>query len=91
MKHYGKECICSGETIKEFLTIDHEEGNGNDHRKSLFGYNVGGVHMYRWLKKNSFPAGYRILCMNCNWGTRYNKVCPHKKGEVTEWPMVTVY
>lgn len=76
---YGKKCICCGEETKEFLTIDHEGGNGNEHRKSLFKHNVGGVHMYRWLKKNNFPSGYRILCMNCNWATRYNPVCPHKR------------
>lgn len=79
---YGKRCICCGESAREFLTLDHEGGNGGDHRRNLFGHNVGGLHMYRWLKKNNFPSGYRILCMNCNWATRYNPVCPHKLGEV---------
>lgn len=79
---YGGKCACCGEVVKEFLTIDHEGGNGNEHRKSLFKYNVGGLHMYRWLKKNNFPSGYRVLCMNCNWATRYNPNCLHKVGEV---------
>lgn len=91
LEAYGKKCICCGEAIKAFLTLDHEGGNGNDHRRKLFGYNVGGVHMYRWLKKNNFPSGYRILCMNCNWATRYNSSLPTQIGEVTEWSMVTVY
>lgn len=77
LEYYGKECACCGENIVQFLTIDHEEGNGNNHRKELFGYNISGIHMYRWLKKNNFPKGYKILCMNCNWSTRYGGVCPH--------------
>ncbi len=76
--YYGKECSCCGISILQFLTIDHEKGNGNKQRKELFGYNISGVHMYRWLKKNSFPIGYRILCMNCNWATRYGSICPHQ-------------
>lgn len=74
---YGGKCHCCGETKIEFLTLDHEQGNGNIHRIGLFKHNVGGTHMYRWLKKNLYPKGYTILCMNCNWATRYGKACPH--------------
>lgn len=77
LERYGKMCSCCQETIIQFLTIDHEGGNGNNHRKELFKHNVGGVHMYRWLKKNNFPKGYTILCMNCNWAQRYSNICPH--------------
>lgn len=77
LKHYGKNCYCCGEKIIQFLTIDHIEGKGNIQRKKLFGYNISGIHMYRWLKKNNFPDGFRILCMNCNWATRYRNACPH--------------
>lgn len=77
-KHYGNKCSCCGECDLRFLTIDHVNGEGNNHRKKLFKYNVGGVHMYRWLKMNKFPDGYTILCMNCNWATRYGEACPHK-------------
>jgi hypothetical protein len=78
LAYYGKECCCCGIDIISFLTIDHIEGKGNIQRRELFGYNISGIHMYRWLKKNNFPSGYRILCMNCNWATRYGDVCPHK-------------
>lgn len=91
LEHYGKICSCCGETIIQFLTLEHENGNGNNHRRKLFKHNVGGLHMYRWLKKNNFPKGYSILCMNCNWGTRYGNMCPHKKGEMAEWSKATVY
>jgi hypothetical protein len=78
LKHYGNVCSCCGETIVQFLTLDHERGKGNDHRKELFKHNVGGTHMYKWLKRNNFPKGYTILCMNCNWSKRYSGICPHK-------------
>ncbi len=77
-QHYGNICKCCGESNIYFLTLDHILGNGNIHRKKIFKHNVGGVHMYRWLKKNNFPEGYTILCMNCNWATRYGGICPHK-------------
>ena len=78
LEQYGKVCNCCRESTIQFLTIDHDEGKGNLHRKELFKHNVGGVHMYRWLKKNNYPKGYTVLCMNCNWATRYSKICPHK-------------
>jgi hypothetical protein len=77
LNHYGKTCHCCGEKITQFLTIDHIKGKGNIQRKKLFGYNISGVHMYRWLIKNNFPDEFRILCMNCNWATRYQRICPH--------------
>jgi hypothetical protein len=78
VEHYGGKCNCCGERLIQFLTIDHKNGKGNEHRISLFGYNVGGAKMYRWLKKNNYPDDYEILCMNCNWGKRYTSICPHK-------------
>lgn len=82
LEFYGGECNCCGERAIQFLTIDHLEGKGNIHRKLLFKHNVGGVHMYRWLKKNNYPDGYAVLCMNCNWATRNGESCPHQNGEV---------
>ncbi len=74
----GIFAVAVGEKRIQFLTIDHVEGEGNIQRKALFGYNVGGVHMYRWLKRNNYPNGFQVLCMNCNWATRYRNICPHK-------------
>lgn len=78
LEHYGKTCRCCGESNVEFLTLEHVDGNGNNHRRLLFKHNVGGVHMYRWLKKNNFPKEYAVLCMNCNWAKRISKICPHE-------------
>lgn len=75
-KYGGARCQCCGETHLDFLTIDHINGNGKKHRESLGG---GGHSVYRWLKKNNYPPGFRVLCFNCNFGMHVNKgICPHK-------------
>ena len=76
-EHYGgnpPKCACCGETMLQFLTIDHIEGKGAEHRRK-----IGTPHIYGWLVKNDFPEGFQVLCWNCNWGRRVNNgVCPHK-------------
>jgi hypothetical protein len=68
MIHYSegtpvcKEC---GETDLEVLTIDHVNGGGCQHRKSI-GVKGGGSTFYRWLRKNNYPEGFQVLCFNCN-------------------------
>jgi hypothetical protein len=82
MTHYCNGipyCMCPkcDETIFEFLSIDHMNGHGTEHRKEIGNY---GMAIYRWLKKNGFPDGYQVLCMNCNWSRSHNKgICPHEK------------
>ena len=72
----GWICACCGETRKEFLSIDHINGGGNRQKKELkLG---GGYSFYCWLKREGFPSGYRVLCMNCNFATRSGVICPHK-------------
>ena len=61
---YGRECACCGEQHPDFLTLDHIEGGGNRHRKSIHG------KVYSQLRRLGFPPGYRILCWNCNWAYR---------------------
>lgn len=71
----GYECACCGEKEKAFLTIDHVYGGGCKHRKEI------GSDIYRWLRKNKYPPGFQVLCMNCQWGKKNcNGVCPHQKG-----------
>lgn len=77
LQKYGKKCSSCGESKIEFLTLEHKAGEGNKHRIKLFKHNVGGVHMYRWLKRNNYPEEYSVLCMNCNWAKRYTGLCPH--------------
>lgn len=64
--HYsmGEMCCrhCRQSDIR-CLQLDHCEGGGNLHRRSL--PNPTGI--YSWLIRNDFPEGYQILCANCNF------------------------
>jgi hypothetical protein len=77
----GAVCACCGETEYLFLTVDHINNNGWAQRKELG--DTGNGHAFKsWLKKNGFPPGYQILCMNCNFGKRMNNgVCPHQQAQ----------
>jgi hypothetical protein len=73
----GVKCSCCQEPEISFLAIDHIHGGGTQHRKKT---GMHGQKLYRWLKINNYPSGYRVLCHNCNWGIHVNSgVCPHKK------------
>lgn len=81
MAYGGYNCACCGETERTFLSIDHVNNDGAEHRRSC--RLNSGEQLYRWLKRNGFPSGFQILCMNCQWGKRNNKgVCPHISGKV---------
>ena len=82
-EHYGgMKCSCRGcdVTAPSILTIDHIKNNGAEERDRIGKGNRAkalGIHFYRWLRKNGYPEGYRVLCMNCNCGRfRNNGICP---------------
>lgn len=68
-------CACCGEKEIKFLSIDHINGGGSAQKKKLGG---GGDKIYRWLIKNDFPAGFQVLCHNCNQAKGAYGACPHK-------------
>ena len=74
-EHYGGFiCACCGETEPIFLTIDHINNDGNQHRKE-----TGNADSVLWLYRNGLPPGFRVLCYNCNAGRwRNGGVCPHE-------------
>lgn len=74
LTHYGGVCECCGEDRYEFLSIDHIEGGGTQHRKKV------GSNIDRWLIKEGFPEGYRVLCHNCNFAHGLYGACPHQTG-----------
>ena len=78
ISHYGGSCACCGENKIEFLAIDHINGGGNKHRKSITGR--GSLNISQWLKKHNYPDGFRILCHNCNMAIGFYGKCPHNSG-----------
>lgn len=64
-QQYGNACNVCGCNKLEFLTIDHINNNGAEHRKKI--YNI-----YSWLKINNYPKdNYQILCFNCNYSKHF--------------------
>jgi hypothetical protein len=50
MAAYGGCCSCCGETILDFLTIDHINNDGAEQRRVL--KHSSGTQFYNWLKRN---------------------------------------
>lgn len=82
LEHYSNgipKCACCGEEKIEFLSIDHINGGGHKHRKS-----IGGQKIDQWLLQQGFPDGFRILCHNCNQALGNYGYCPHIAESVYE-------
>lgn len=72
---YGGQCTCRNcpETNSTFLTLEHINGDGKQHRAEA------GSHTYTDLRKRGWPQeGYTLLCWNCNAMTRGAQTCPHE-------------
>ena len=75
LEHYGgtpPKCSCCNENQKEFLAIDHINGGGFKHRKTISG------NFFVHLVKNNFPPGFQVLCHNCNMAKGFYGKCPHQ-------------
>lgn len=70
----GAKCVCCGVTYTEFLCLDHINGGGAKERMS----EPGGHYLYRRLRKQGWPLGYRVLCFNCNSSLGFYGYCPHQ-------------
>jgi hypothetical protein len=69
---YGGRCACCFENHTEFMSIDHINGyNGVGPR--------AGAGLYRWLKRNGYPAGFRVLCHSCNFALGHHGYCSHSR------------
>lgn len=78
----GYQCACCGETERLFLSIDHVANDGGEMRRNGT-HGTSGTAFYQWLKKNNFPDGFQVLCLNCNIGKHRNGgICPHKSSKV---------
>jgi hypothetical protein len=73
--HYGGKCACCGETELSFLTLDHIDGGGRQHRIRL----GGGKDFYQAMKRLGFPDGLQVLCANCHLSKTVLGQCIHRK------------
>lgn len=64
-KHYGDKCERCGDSDPDTLTVDHIDQKGAEH-KSSSGKRYSGTGLHRWLRKNNYPPGFRVLCIRCN-------------------------
>ena len=72
---YGGKCSCCGENGLEFLTLEHLNNTGKQHREEIGGL---GIKVWLDLKQKGWPQeGYTILCWNCNCAKKYGKFCMH--------------
>lgn len=72
LEMYGNRCACCGETIEEFLTIEHKLGQAGKKKE-------GSRNAYGKAIKDYRPDLYEILCMNCNHSKGTKGYCPHQK------------
>jgi len=75
LEHYSGgdvKCNCCAEDAEQFMCIDHIDGGGSEHRKTLK------IGIYRWLITNDFPEGFQVLCHNCNLAKGFYGKCPHE-------------
>lgn len=74
----GASCACCGESTFEFLTLDHVNDDGAEHRRQIG--SQGGWTFYKYLSDQGFPEPerYQVLCWNCNCAKQYHGTCPHQ-------------
>lgn len=84
IEHYSNndpKCACCGTRFFDFLTLDHINGGGREHRRQF--KSPGSHTIHAWIVKNNFPSGFRILCYNCNCNAAKNESnscsCPFGK------------
>jgi hypothetical protein len=68
-------CACCGEAELKFLAIDHINGGGTAHARELGGSSL----IVHWLKRHGYPAGFQVLCHNCNTAKGHYGQCPHQE------------
>lgn len=74
---YGSVCTCCGERRERFLEVDHVQRSWTGRRPP----EEKDSPLYRRLIADSFPVGYQVLCINCNWSKRTSVSCTLLHGQ----------
>lgn len=56
---------------------------GEDHIQFL-GIGNNSFRLYRELRRKRYPAGYQVLCHNCNFALTTYGTCPHTPADKTD-------
>lgn len=72
IERYGNKCACCGEDHYEFLTFDHINNDGAEHRRVTKGDKIVWL-----LRRSEYRDDIRVLCWNCNCSRQYHGVCVH--------------
>jgi hypothetical protein len=76
----GDKCACCGESHPVFLTLDHVNNDGNEHRQDKVCHQImAEARQEGWPKDK-----YQVLCMNCNFAKGHYGVCPHTQETAEE-------
>ena len=87
---FGGRCNCNGCEVSEpmFLSIDHINNDGAEHRRALAGTPLfthvsnhrSSGRITNWLKRNPDQKDrFQLLCLNCNMGKYRNRgSCPRE-------------
>ena len=80
-------CRCCGlNSHVEFLSLDHIAGKKQmdsepELRQKGYSSKLKIHQLLPWIKRNNFPTGFQILCLNCNFAKGHSKdnKCPHER------------
>ena len=81
----GYRCVWCGIDDPIVMTLDHIANDGAAQRRAL---RKTGAAFYKWLRDEGYPAGFQVLCMNCNHAKMRNRgVLPDSlKGRCNDHP-----
>lgn len=71
IKYYGGKCSCCGESIIEFLTLEHLNGRDKTKKRRT------GKAAWLEAKRAGWPNDLTVLCFNCNCAKGAFGSCPH--------------
>ena len=74
---YGGHCVCCGEDEPRFLTLDHVNNDGAQHRRET-GLATGS-RTWAYARREGYPDIFQLLCWNCNSAKGAYGTCPHQE------------
>lgn len=69
---YGGKCVCCGEDHYPYLELDHINGGGAAHRKSI---GTSADAFYRAMRNQGYPPILQVLCANCHRAKTNGRGC----------------